>query len=60
MGDLDVSNIALTLQQYRRLRRIFLRTACAYRFGSAWGPADAGALRVEQSRMVSLRQAVRA
>jgi hypothetical protein len=50
--------MTVTVQQYRRLRRIFLRAARAYRFGCAFGPADAAMLREQQVSMVNLRAAL--
>jgi hypothetical protein len=50
----------INLTQYRSLRRIYLRTARAYRLGSVWGPAEPTKLRDEQKRLAALRVAVRA
>lgn len=50
----------MTTIQYRKLRRIMLRVARAYRFGCAFGPADIRELKKQQTAMVNLRAAYRA
>jgi hypothetical protein len=50
----------LSVEQYRRLRRIYLKTARSFRFGCPFGPADKAKLRVEQCRLVTLRAALAA
>lgn len=48
----------MNIQQYRRLRTIYLRAARAYRLGSVWGPADAVKMRAEQRNMLAIRSAL--
>jgi hypothetical protein len=50
----------MTTIQYRKLRRIMLRVARSYRFGSWVGPADMTELKKQQRAMVNLRCAYRA
>jgi hypothetical protein len=49
----------ITIDEYRRLRRIFLRAARSYRFGCAFGKADATKLKAEQNRMAAIRKALK-